>query len=99
MIEGKGVNYEISTEAKKIAKNLGIKIKPSDNPKKKIDIYDANGNFIFSIGDRRYNDYRSYIKLKGKKFADERRRLYKIRHNKSRNILGSPSYYADKLLW
>jgi hypothetical protein len=104
--EGKGVklgikvsNYEIDPEAEKIADNLGIKIKPSKKKNKKIDIYDYNNQFIFSIGDRRYNDYRSYIKLKGKKFADERRRLYKIRHNKNRHKLGSASYYADKLLW
>ena len=100
--EGKGVevaNYEISPEAKKIAEKLGIIIKPSNKKLKKIDIFDANKQYIMSIGDRRYNDYRSYIKLKGKDYADERRRLYKIRHNKSRNILYSPSYYADQLLW
>ncbi len=104
--EGKGVklgvkvaNYEISPEAKQVADNLGIIIKPSEKKNKKIDIYDSNNQYIMSIGDRRYNDYRSYIKLKGKEYADERRRLYKIRHNKSRNKLGSPSYYADKLLW
>ena len=104
--KGKGVklgvevaNYEISPEAEKIAKKLGIKIRPSEKKNKKIDIYDANNQYIMSIGDKRYNDYRSYIKLKGLEYADERRRLYKIRHNKSRNILGSPSYYADKLLW
>jgi hypothetical protein len=44
-------------------------------------------------------DYPSYIKAKGKEFADKRRRLYKIRHNKDRNKVGTNSYYADKLLW
>jgi hypothetical protein len=35
----------------------------------------------------------------GKKIADERRRLYKIRHKKDRSVKGSAGYYADKLLW
>ena len=38
-------------------------------------------------------------RVKGKKYADERRRLYKIRHQNTRNKRGTPSYYADKLLW
>jgi hypothetical protein len=39
------------------------------------------------------------MKTKGKAYADERRRLYKIRHSKDRNVKGSDGYYADKLLW
>jgi len=35
----------------------------------------------------------------GKKIADERKRLYKIRHKKDRLVKGSPGYYADQLLW
>ena len=34
-----------------------------------------------------------------KKYADERRRLYKIRHKNDRNKRGTNGYYADKLLW
>jgi len=52
-----------------------------------------------SIGDTRYNDYRSYIKEKGQEYADTRRRLYKIRHERNRHKLGTPAYYADQLLW
>jgi hypothetical protein len=36
---------------------------------------------------------------KNKQFADERRKLYKIRHSKDRKITGSNGWYADKLLW
>ena len=52
-----------------------------------------------SVGARGYGDYPTYMKEKGKEYADERRRLYKIRHNKHREKLGTASYYADKLLW
>ena len=31
--------------------------------------------------------------------ANKRRKLYKIRHERHRNIKGTKSYYADKLLW
>jgi hypothetical protein len=96
--EGKGL-YEISPYAYKQAKKLGVKIEPSTKKFKKIDIYDYNNQYIMSVGDIRYNDYRSFIKEKGKEYADEKRRLYKIRHNKDRNKLGSAGYYADQLLW
>ncbi len=91
--------YQIDPEAKKIAKKLGIKIEPSKRKFKKIDVFDFNNQYITSIGDARYNDYRSYIKEKGIEYADNRRRLYKIRHQRNRLKEGSPSYYADQLLW
>jgi Mn-dependent DtxR family transcriptional regulator len=54
---------------------------------------------IASVGALGYSDYPTYMKTKGKAYADERRRLYKIRHSKNRNVKGSDGYYADKLLW
>jgi len=102
--QGKGVplafgEYKIDPYAYKQAKKLGIKIEPSKKKFKKIDIYDYNNQYIMSIGDTRYNDYRSYIKEKGQEYADTRRRLYKIRHERNRHKLGTPAYYADQLLW
>ena len=85
--------------AEKNAKKLGVKIKRSKKKNKKLDVFDKQGNLLASVGDKRYNHYHSYIRIKGKEFADKRRRLYKIRHNKTRGKVGSPSYYADKLLW
>ena len=54
---------------------------------------------ISSIGDIRYDDYPTYIEKNGKEFAEKRRKLYKIRHNKTRNIKGSNSFWSDKILW
>ena len=90
--------YEIKARQKRNAKKLGVEIKPSTNKKKKIDVY-KNDKKIASIGASSYNDYASYIETKGKEYADNRRRLYKIRHEKTRKIIGSNSYYADKILW
>lgn len=91
--------YNILPYTYKQAKRLGVKIKPSSNPKYKLDIYDWNGEYITSCGAYGYKDYPTYIETKGKEYADKRRELYKIRHQKDRVKLGSRSYYADQLLW
>jgi len=77
------------------AKKLGVEIKPSTFKNKKIDVY-KDGKKIVSIGDIRYKDYQYYIIEKGKKYADERRRLYNIRHKNDTNLNG---YYARLILW
>jgi hypothetical protein len=92
-------DYKIDPYAYKQAKKLNITIKPSKKKYKKIDIFDKNDNYIMSVGDTRYNDYRSYIKEKGYEYADTRRRLYKIRHQRNRLKEGTASFYADQLLW
>ena len=91
--------YKITDYSKSKARLLGVKIKPSTNKNKKIDVFDWNNNFITSVGAMGYKDYPTYLLEKGKKYADERRRLYRIRHEKDRKVLGSASYYADKILW
>ena len=90
--------YYITNYTKQQAKKLGVQVKPSTNPSKKIDVF-KNGEKIASVGAQGYMDFPSYIKAKGTKYAKTRRRLYKIRHNNDRNIRGSAGYYADKLLW
>ena len=91
--------YKISQYSKQKANMLGVKIKPSTRKNKKIDVYDKENNYITSIGDTRYKDYPTYINEEGVKYANKRRLLYKKRHDKYRNIVGSSSYYADKILW
>jgi hypothetical protein len=98
--QGKGVgDYVIKPYSYKQAEKLGVKIKPSSNPKKKIDVFDYNNQYILSIGAKGYSDYPTYLEEKGKDYAEERRRLYKIRHNKDRSKLGSAGYYSDQILW
>lgn len=90
--------YSITNYTKQQAKKLGVVVKPSSVKGKKIDVF-KNGEKIASVGAIGYADYPTYMKTKGKAYADERRRLYKIRHSKDRNVKGSDGYYADKLLW
>ena len=90
--------YSITNYTKEQAKRLGVSVKPSTNPKKKIDVF-KNDIKIASCGDIKYNDYPTYITKYGKEYADNRRRLYKLRHNSDRKKEGTAGYYADNLLW
>ena len=91
--------YEIKNYTRQKAKSLNVMVKPSKNKNKKIDVFNSKGKKLASVGAIGYKDYPTYIQLKGKKYADERRRLYKIRHQNDRKLKGSAGYYADKLLW
>ena len=89
--------YQITNYSYQQAKILGVEIKPSKSKNKKIDVF-KNGNKLASIGGKGYKDYPTYLKL-DKSLAEERRRLYKIRHDKDRKIKGSAGYFTDKILW
>ena len=90
--------YSITNYTYKQAKKLGLTVKQSKNKTKKLDVY-KNGKKIASIGANGMNDYPTYMKKNGKQFAQTRRRLYKIRHNKDRKIKWTNGWLADKLLW
>jgi len=92
------MTYTITNYTYKQAKKLGVTVKPSTNKTKKIDVY-KKGKKVASVGAAGMGDFPSYIKKKGVKYAKERRRLYKIRHNKDRHVKDSRGFYADKLLW
>jgi len=89
-------NYVISEYSKRKAKQYGVTIKSSSNKKKKIDVF-KNDTKIATIGDVAYLDYSSYLKTKGKIVADEKKRLYKIRHKK--DLESKNGKWAHKLLW
>ena len=91
--------YKITTRQLFNAEKLGVTIKPSTNKAKKIDVYNKAGQKLASIGAKGYKDYEIYLLEKGSAFANERRRLYRIRHQNDRTKVGSAGYYADKILW
>jgi hypothetical protein len=90
--------YNITKYTLKKAKKLGVKVSPSKNKTKKIDVYKRDKK-IASIGALGMNDFPTYIKKRGLTFAKTRRRLYRIRHNKDRHVKWSNGWLADKLLW
>jgi hypothetical protein len=57
--------YEITPYSKLKAKELGVQIKKSTNPKKKLDVF-KNDKKVASCGAIGYSDYPTYIKTKGK---------------------------------
>jgi hypothetical protein len=72
--------YEIQPYTFRKAKQLGVVVKPSQRSNYKIDIFNKQGEYMFSGGDRRYFDYPTYLKEKGEAFADKRRKAYHNRH-------------------
>jgi hypothetical protein len=90
--------YNPSKRQKMIAKRIGVEIYSSSNKKKKLSVY-KNGVKVADIGASGYMDYDMYLRHFGKAYANERKRLYKIRHQKYRIIKDTPAYYADKILW
>lgn len=98
------VMYVISRYSYSQAAKLGVVIKPSQKRGKKIDVFDRKGVLLASIGAEGMNDYPTF--LRGEKagkfpagYAENRRKLYKIRHAKDRKVKNSPGYFADKILW
>jgi hypothetical protein len=86
--------YHITPYTLKKAKKLGLVVKPSTNPKKKLDVF-QDGERIAQVGAIGYSDYPSYIISHGKEYAEKRRELYHKRHTK--DSLGE--YLARELLW
>ena len=84
-------NKTLLNKAKRKAKKLGVTIAPSTRKFKKLDVF-KNGKKVASIGDIRYSDFNIHKDPK-------RRMLYKKRHQRYRNRVGTPSYYADRILW
>ena len=90
--------YKIKQYSLDQAKKLDVELKPSTNKKKKIDVF-KNNKKISSIGAIGYSDYPTFILDKGLDYANDKRRLYKIRHNKDIKKIGSNGFYANKILW
>ena len=74
-------SYQIKKYSFNQAKKLGVTIKPSTNPKKKIDVF-KDDVFLFSIGDVKYSDYATYLETQGEEFANKRKDIYHRRHKR-----------------
>jgi len=93
-------NYEISEYSYRKAKELNVELRQAENKHKKIGVW-KNGKHVVDIGAKNYKDYPTYLAMeqKGevpKGYANERKRLYKLRHKYDR---GEAGFYANKILW
>lgn len=86
--------YTITKYTYDKAKQYGLKVVASKHKGKKLDVY-KDGKFIHSVGAIGYKDYPTYLKEDGKAIADERKRLYHLRH--TQNTQGE--ILAKLLLW
>jgi hypothetical protein len=96
--------YVITKEIRERAKQAGVVVKPSAKKDKKLDAFDKKtGEFQASFGQAGANDFHLWKDAKGKAYADERRRLYHLRHkNEGAKVRGgklTASYLAKKILW
>ena len=95
--------YIIQKQQRQNARRLGVVIVPSKDPDKKIAVF-KDGILVANIGAKGMMDFYLYRKAEraGKfprGYANERKRLYKIRHAANRRKFGTPSFYADQILW
>jgi hypothetical protein len=93
------MGYTITAYTRAQAKKHNVIVKPSTVQGKKIDVFNKKGDKLASVGALGYSDYPTFKREKGLEYANERRRLYKERHDKDRHERGTPGWYADKLLW
>lgn len=89
--------YNIKDYSFKQAEKLGVTIKPSTNKKKKIDVF-KNDKKIASIGAIGYGDFPTFLQI-DKNLAKTKRKNYKARHQKNRVVVGTPGFFADRILW
>jgi hypothetical protein len=86
--------YAIKPHQLAEAKKLGLTIKPSSKGFYKLDVF-KDGKYLTSIGHKDYKDYATYLEERGEDYANERRRLYKLRHKKE----GVRGQLASLILW
>ena len=82
---------EYLKEAKKQAKKIGVDVEYSKVKNKKLDVFKDNKK-VASIGYKPMSDFIQHQ-------DPERRKRYKQRFQSTRNIKGTKSFYADKILW
>ena len=92
------MKYRITNYTRKRATQIGVVVKSSTNPAKKIDVF-RKSRKIASVGAAGMNDFPTYIRTRGLAYAKTRRRLYKMRHERDRHTKWSNGWLADKLLW
>ena len=88
--------YHITKYSYDKAKELGVEIKPSTNKNKKIDVF-KNDKKIASIGAIGYLDFPNFVIKKGLEYANQKKKLYKLRHKKDLNSKNGK--WANKILW
>ena len=92
--------YEVQPYTYEQAQILNVTVMPSIKANKKIDIYDKRDlQYITSVGDIRYGDFPTYLKIHGKDYANKRRNAFHKRFKTTELTPYTNLYYSTKLLW
>ena len=91
--------YHLRPYHKLQARRLGVVIRPATKHPYKIDVLTKDGEYITSIGDRRYKDFIIYAEEEGFDVAERRQALYRKRHKADAQVEGSRGFYASRILW
>jgi len=89
------MSYKITQFTRDRAREIGVEVYPSKNPKKKLDVVFPKGAVV-SIGAMGYGDFPTYMKTHGMEYALKRRLAYHMRHRKDDGLAGQ---LAKHLLW
>lgn len=93
------MKYTIKAYSRQQANKLNVTIKRSRNPRKKLDVFaKSSGDKLAEIGAAGMGDYPTFRAI-NPELGRWKRRHYKMRHEKDRHHVGTPGYYADKILW
>jgi hypothetical protein len=90
--------YTIKAYSRQRARELGVRIKVSTKPDKKLDVFSKKGEKLASIGAAGMGDYPTFRGV-NRELGEWKRKHYKMRHERDRHTVGTPGYYADKILW
>jgi hypothetical protein len=93
------VLYHLRPYHKLKARQLGVVIRPSPKAPYKIDVFTKEGEYITSIGNRKYKDFIIYAEEEGFDVAERRQALYRKRHKVDSQVEGSRGYFASRILW
>jgi len=92
--------YHLRPYHKLRARQLGVILRPATKAPYKIDVFSREtGDYITSIGDRRYKDYITYAEEDGFDKAERQNALYQKRHKRDSEVVGSRGYFAARILW
>ena len=93
------VLYHLRPYHKLKARQLGVIIRPSPKAPYKIDVFTKEGEYITSIGDKKYKDFIIYAEEEGFDVAERKQALYRKRHKVDSQVEGSRGYYSSRILW
>lgn len=101
--------YKITSHTRSQARKYGYIVRPSKNKGKKIAIFKKikkDGKVqevkLADVGALGFGDYGTFIRTKGKEYADKRRKAYRSRHKNdpmSKDGKRSRAWFALNLLW